>query len=378
MQRKKINMLWVLILLMLMVSACNVSSPTASATAIPLPDSQATKAPVDKPLPTETQIPPATQPTETAEPTATFTPLVIEPENAKNLTVIAILPFTYPYQVVYANDNATIMVHSSEFVKVYDANSFAMKKYRNIEAPEILLDASPEGNIIATTQDNQTLNLIDVVEDKTIQTIHLDSPFLGAQFSYDGATIGLELMDSMAIQVLDVKTGEILATYSGFQTAAPVYSARILAKDNLVWFSRGLVQVMDMKDMTLSQPFGHEDFVSAIALTSDGKILATSAGQTVNDLFQPVINLWNPESGEKMDTLIQANPISSMAFSPDNHLLAAGSQKDIYIIDMTTHKIVMTLEASTESVNSLCFSPDGTTLVNTSSDGKVKAWKVIE
>src|SRR5205814_769831 len=65
---------------------------------------------------------------------------------------------------------------------------------------------------------------------------------------------------------------------------------------------------------------GHTDNVLALALTLDGKMLATaSADKTVK--------LWNLATGKEVATLKgHADAVTSLAFTADGKLLATGSQ----------------------------------------------------
>ena len=69
--------------------------------------------------------------------------------------------------------------------------------------------------------------------------------------------------------------------------------------------------------------------------------------------------------------------ISSVAFSPDGHYVAAGSfNGEVRVWQVADSKLVFTLSGHTDWVWSIAFSPDGTMLASGSNDQTVKVWQV--
>jgi WD40 repeat protein len=67
--------------------------------------------------------------------------------------------------------------------------------------------------------------------------------------------------------------------------------------------------------------------------------------------------------------------IFSLAFSPDEQLLAAGG-KQVYLVNTRDRRIVQTLEHAKDSVSSLAFSSDGQLIAAASLDGVIRLWQV--
>ena len=162
---------------------------------------------------------------------------------------------------------------------------------------------------------------------------------------------------------------------------------------------------------------GHAGSVNAVAISPDGKILASGSadGQIIfwdlgpnkpiepkikisNDLsvnslaFSPdgkilafgsedgTVTLWDVDSRQSIGAPLSGHSgqINSVAFSPDGNILASGSDdKTIIFWDVDLHeKIGQALAEHSDRVNSITFGSDGTMLASASADGSIILWNV--
>lgn len=121
---------------------------------------------------------------------------------------------------------------------------------------------------------------------------------------------------------------------------------------------------------------GHSNRIWQIAVSPDGQNIASGSTDAT-------IKIWNLGSGKLLQTINNGDSganssVSSIAFSPDNQILASGGYEPqrniIKIWDKNTGKEVRSLTGHTNYVNSVAFSADGKTLASGSSDRTVKLW----
>jgi GTPase SAR1 family protein len=114
---------------------------------------------------------------------------------------------------------------------------------------------------------------------------------------------------------------------------------------------------------------GHEDVISRVAWSPDGKTLASGS-------YDKTICLWDLDTGKLRLTLKgHSSAVLSVAWSLDGMTVASGSYNDmVRLRDLNTGQSSLTLEGHSSFVYSVAWSPDGKTLASGSADRTIRLW----
>lgn len=115
---------------------------------------------------------------------------------------------------------------------------------------------------------------------------------------------------------------------------------------------------------------GHTDYISLIAWSPNGRILASSSADGT-------IRLWDAETGESLRTIKgHKRGVWCVAFDPTGEVLASGDDDCVKLWETNSGNLLNILEMNTEGAVSLAFDPMGHTLASGTYDKKVKLWEV--
>jgi WD40 repeat protein len=230
-----------------------------------------------------------------------------------------------------------------------------------------LLGVGHRGNLVSGAEDG-TIRLWNLNDGTEIARHHIlgSGPGFGVAYSPDGKRVAA---GRNVVRLYVVTTGEEerLTESQGHTLVSFSADGRLLAA------SCGTdLQIWDLESgKGPSGMSGHKDFVSAIAFSPVGSLLASGS-------WDNTVKLW--ESGqEKGSFTISTFPtIDSLSFSPDGKFLAlACSDHSIRIWDWAAGKESFVVKSDTGSVLAVQFSPDGKLLASGGSDNVVRLWEVV-
>jgi sugar lactone lactonase YvrE len=136
----------------------------------------------------------------------------------------------------------------------------------------------------------------------------------------------------------------------------------------------GEVRQWKVDDGMLGRTFvGHHDALYAVAVSPDGKTLATGG-------YDQKIKLWDLGTGAEVKTLAGHNgAVFDLAFRPDGKILASASaDRTVKLWDVATGTRRDTLSQSLKDLYTLAFSPDGKRLLAGGIDNRIRVWQISD
>jgi len=240
-------------------------------------------------------------------------------------------------------------------------------------SPVVSLKFSPDGRILAVGGYRE-VRLMDASTGKVIRTLEDHADYVRSiAFTPDGKQLlagGGPPQQWGEIKVWDVATGALLRTMRGHKDC--IYSLAVSPDGKLVASGSydKSVQIWDAQTgKDLKTLLDHIDAVFAVAFSPDGKLLASGSQDRT-------VKIWNVASGERLYTLNDAlDGITGIAFSPSGEYLAgAGYDNSIHVwkISEKEGSLVQSLIADEDSILQILWSPEGKTLITSSSDGSIR------
>ncbi|NJL09231.1 MAG: hypothetical protein HC908_00365 [Calothrix sp. SM1_7_51] len=111
---------------------------------------------------------------------------------------------------------------------------------------------------------------------------------------------------------------------------------------------------------------GHTEVISRLAISPDSKTIISGDATGV-------IKLWDISTGKLLRTLQEhTSGIRAFAISRDSKTLVSGGQDNTIVWDISTGKRIYTLRGDSSDSESLAISSDGKNIINISSSNTVK------
>jgi YVTN family beta-propeller protein len=160
-----------------------------------------------------------------------------------------------------------------------------------------LMDVAPNGkSLIVANNDNGTVTLVDLVEQKAVREIKVGKKPEGVTWIGDGPLVAVTLYHESAVIIVNTETGKI---EKSIKTAAEPYGIVADAKGKLAWVSHeypGLVSEIDLAAGKVLRELPAGTMPRGIALAPDGKRVY------VSEFYTGVLNAIDLETGKITDS----------------------------------------------------------------------------
>ncbi|KAE9566302.1 Vegetative incompatibility protein [Colletotrichum fructicola] len=276
--------------------------------------------------------------------------------------------------VVFSPDGQVVTSTSDDnTVRLWDAVTGAPRQTLEGHRSSVRAVAfSPDGQVVASASDDKTVRLWDAATGAPRQTLEGHRSSISAvAFSPDGQVVVSASRDD-TVRLWDVATGAPRQTLEGHTDSV---RAVAFSPDGQVVASASRDDTVRLWDAVTGAPRqtleGHRSSVSAVAFSPDGQVVASASDDNT-------VRYWDAATGAPRQTLEgHRSSISAVAFSPDGQVVASASRDDtVRLWDAATGAPRQTLKGHTHSVSAVAFSPDGQVVASASHDNTVRLWDV--
>jgi WD40 repeat protein len=246
------------------------------------------------------------------------------------------------------------------------------------------LTFSPDNKTLAAGTGGDTVTLWDLATRKSKPLLEHRRPKIGRPmvvFSPDGKTIASAGTCIQEVRRWESATGQAAMPFDGHDAYG--VTAFAFSTDGKTLASAGRDGTMILWNLATGKkdstwPIAR--LITCAVFSPDAKMLAASYPLKVKkdgqDRREYAIKLVDVATGQEKATL-KFPDVSSMAFSPDNKMLAFGREDGtVKLWDVAKGKELFMVRGHTKKVTSLAFSADGQTLASSSWDKTLKLWDV--
>jgi WD40 repeat protein len=234
---------------------------------------------------------------------------------------------------------------------------------------------SPDGRFLASGGRDALVKLWDVESGELLKTFSGQSGIVkSVAYSPDGRLLASCGRDQ-SVWVWDVESGKSLKALDGggFFTASMVAFGPDAKR---VYFAGDSLQLWDIDaEVCLRTYQGHSDSVGAVAVSRDGKRVASAGSYTDSTL-----RLWDADSGDclwKKDFTDQDGGAWSLAFASGDRVLVSGHHGGaIRYWDVQSGDCLATVAAHTAAVATVSADATGQYVASGGWDSRIKLWKV--
>lgn len=282
--------------------------------------------------------------------------------------------FNHDMALAIAPDGKTLAATARNSLVFFDLTSGTEIKRLPSHVYGITVAYSPDGKLLATGgvdegKDVYSLRIWDVASGKQLRSCALPKneppTYLAWEPGNSGKLAAVIAEDDM--HIFDAATGKEVVRLNHYWPSRVVYSP-----DGKTLTSAGSGPTIRQWEAGTGKELrgeyqGHSSGVVAVAITEDGKRVASAGGD---------IRVWEAGTGKLVQT-IPSKGLACLALAPDGKTLAwGGRDRIVHLWDVEASKEVKRLEGHKTALCGLGFSRDGKRLASGDVQSTVRIWNV--